>query len=64
VEIVGRYDNIDDAQEFADKYNDSAYAITEQKIKLAKQALNKRGLLSEGMTKKEAVQILIKHNIK
>jgi hypothetical protein len=63
VEIIGRYDNIDDAQAFADKYNDSAYAITEQKIKMAKQALNKRGL-NEGMTKKEAVQILIKHNIK
>lgn len=37
--------------------------ITEEQIKMARQALNKRGL-TEGMTKKEAVQILIKHNIK
>ena len=37
--------------------------ITEQEIKTARQALNKRGL-TEGMTKKEAVQLLIKHNIK
>ena len=37
--------------------------ITEEQVKLARQALNKRGL-TEGMTKKEAVQILIKHNIK
>lgn len=63
VEIVGKYDNIDDAQAFADKYNNSAYAITEEQVKMARQALNNRGL-NEGMTKKEAVQILIKHNIK
>jgi len=37
--------------------------ITEEQVKMARQALNKRGL-NEGMTKKEAVQILIKHNIK
>lgn len=37
--------------------------ITEEQIKMARQALNKRGI-SDGMTKKEAVQILIKHNIK
>ena len=37
--------------------------ITEEQVKMARQALNKRGL-TEGMTKKEAVQILIRHNIK
>ena len=37
--------------------------ITEEQIKTARQALNKRGL-NEGMTKKEAVRILIKHNIR
>jgi hypothetical protein len=37
--------------------------INEQQIKLARQALNKRGI-NEGMSKKEAIQILIKHNIK
>jgi len=37
--------------------------ITEEQVKLARQALNNRGL-KEGMSKKEAVQILIKHNIK
>ncbi len=61
--IINRFDNIDDAQAFADEYNDSAYAITEQQIKLARQALSKRGL-NEGMTKKEAVLFLIKKNIK
>lgn len=35
----------------------------EEVVEMARQALNKRGL-NEGMTKKEAVQILIKHNIK
>ena len=35
----------------------------EEIVEMARQALNKRGL-NEGMTKKEAVQILIKHNIK
>jgi hypothetical protein len=35
----------------------------EELVEMARQALNKRGL-NEGMTKKEAVQILIKHNIK
>ena len=63
VEVLERFDNIDDAQAFANKYNDSAYAITEQQVKLARQALNKRGIV-EGLTKKEAVQILIKNNLK
>jgi len=38
-------------------------SINESLIKTARQALNKRGIV-DGMTKKEAVQILIKHNIK
>jgi len=63
VEVIGRFNNIDDAQAFADKYNDSAYAITEEQVKTARQALNRRGI-TDGMTKKEAVQLLIKHNIK
>jgi len=37
--------------------------ISEAKLKLARQALNKRGL-NEGMTKKEAIQLLIKNNIR
>ncbi len=37
--------------------------ISEEQIKTARQALNNRGL-TEGMTKKEAIQLLIKHNIK
>ena len=37
--------------------------ITEEMIQKARRTLNKRGL-NEGMTKKEAVQILIKHNIR
>ena len=37
--------------------------ITEEMINKARRTLNKRGL-NEGMTKKEAVQLLIKHNIK
>jgi len=45
------------------KLSESKNIITEQQIKTARQALNKRGL-SDGMTKKEAIQILIKHNIK
>jgi len=36
--------------------------ITEEQVKMARQALNKRGL-TEGITKKEAVQILIKYNV-
>ena len=38
-------------------------SISEAEIKKARQALNKRGL-NEGMSKKEATQILIKHYIK
>jgi hypothetical protein len=56
--------NIENTQAHSDKLNTQTDNITEQKIKLAKQVLGKRGHLSEGMTKKEAVQILIKHNIK
>lgn len=37
--------------------------ITEEQVKLARQVLNNREL-NEGMSKKEAVQVLIKHNIK
>lgn len=37
--------------------------ISEERIKIARQALNKRGV-AKGMTKKEAVEILIKHNIR
>ena len=37
--------------------------ITEEQIKTARETLKNRGV-SEGMTKKEAVQLLIKHNIK
>jgi len=37
--------------------------LTEELIKTARKALNNRGV-GDGMTKKEAVQILIKHNIK
>lgn len=42
---------------------ESKIVITEELIKTARQALNNRGV-GDGMTKKEAVQILIKHNIK
>jgi len=42
---------------------DEMFGINEAQVKKARQALNKRGL-NEGMTKKEAVQILIKHNIR
>ena len=42
---------------------DEMFGINEEQVKLARRALNKRGL-NEGMTKKEAVQILIKHNIR
>lgn len=41
----------------------SKTVINEEQVKIARQALNKRGL-KEGMTKKEAVQILIAKNVK
>ena len=62
VDVLEKFNNIDDAQAFADKYNDSAHAITEEQVKTARLVLKNR--INEGMTKKEAVQILIKHNIK
>lgn len=53
------YSNIsDDLKEFIFSSNN----ITESQINLARQVLNNRNL-NEGMSKKEAVQILIKHNI-
>jgi len=53
---------VDGLQSFQESKK-SKPVISEEQVKLARQALNKRGL-NEGMTKKEAVQILIKHNIR
>lgn len=46
-----------------DENEEEKKIITEEKIKIARQALNNRGVIGS-MTKKEAVEILIRHNIK
>jgi len=60
---IGERPQFNQHGEFTGLYEGKKEIITEEQIKMARQALNKRGL-SEGMTKKEAVQILIKHNIR
>lgn len=62
VEIKGKFDNIDDADALVDKINGEAGNLYEN-VELARQVLKNRRL-NEGMTKTDAVQLLIRHNIK
>lgn len=55
-------DNLDLIKKI-NEYPEGKLVITEELVKIARQALSKRGS-SCGMTKKEAVKILIKNNIK
>lgn len=74
-EVKGTFDNIDDAQALADKINDEVGQkmseandpISQKQIQIAKKTLKMPDAMigvMGGMTKKEAVQILIKNNIK
>lgn len=67
-EVIDDEDETEDNDDETEKFNESENerinkVINEEQIKMAKQALNKRGI-TEGITKKEAVEILIKNNLK
>jgi hypothetical protein len=62
-EKVVSIDNMDLLKKLSETEIKNNDLITEEQIKLARQALNNRGIINN-MTKQEAVRLLIKHNIK